>query len=318
MESITKNKVSKEQIEQMVKKAFGSDMKISDCQELPEGFCNAAYRLVLADGRGVILKVAPRKEIRLMSHESELMKTEVGAMQMAAQHQIQGVAKIYYYEEDSEICGSSFFLMEELDGCGYHIAKQNMSSEKQEEMEYSIGCYLRNINQIKGEKFGHFCEKDLQFDDWFTAFYCMMERVIADGVSVNIDIGTDYDVILKRLREDKVHFLEITEPRLVHMDSWAGNIFVKDDRVVGLIDWERALWGDGLMEECFRSYNVNPSLKRGYGLPELTKDQQIRSHWYDVYLYLIMMFEVTFRKYPTDDQYRWVHGLFEQVWEKLK
>lgn len=37
----------------------------------------------------------------------------------------------------------------------------------------------------------------------------------------------------------------------------------------------------------------------------------------DVYLYLIMMFEVTFRQYETDDQYKWVRGLFEEVWNKI-
>ena len=31
-----------------------------------------------------------------------------------------------------------------------------------------------------------------------------------------------------------------------------------------------------------------------------------------------MMFEGTYRHYETDEQYQWVHGLFEQVWAQLK
>ncbi|MGW2815569.1 phosphotransferase family protein [Streptomyces sp. NPDC001415] len=47
---------------------------------------------------------------------------------------------------------------------------------------------------------------------------------------------------------------EVTEPRLVHFDLWPGNIFAHpgDDtrpvRITGLIDHERAFWGDPAAE----------------------------------------------------------------------
>jgi hypothetical protein len=31
-----------------------------------------------------------------------------------------------------------------------------------------------------------------------------------------------------------------------------------------------------------------------------------------------MMFEGTYRHYETNDQYVWVHGLFEKVWEEME
>lgn len=40
--------------------------------------------------------------------------------------------------------------------------------------------------------------------------------------------------------------------------------------------------------------------------------------WYDIYLYLIMMFEGTYRHYETNEQYLWVHSLFVPIWEELK
>lgn len=40
--------------------------------------------------------------------------------------------------------------------------------------------------------------------------------------------------------------------------------------------------------------------------------------WSDVYLYLIMMFEGTYRHYETNDQYIWVYGLFEKVWKEME
>lgn len=94
-------------------------------------------------------------------------------------------------------------------------------------------------------------------------------------------------------------------------------IFIKDGRISGIIDWERALWAEGLMEDRFRFHSVTDGFSKGYGMEELTPVQKIRCFWYDVYLYLIMMFEVTYRHYETKDQYYWVHGLFEKVWKNL-
>ena len=160
--------------------------------------------------------------------------------------------------------------------------------------------------------------KELQWDDWFSAFYHLMENIIEDGKRVNIDIGTSYEAILDRLKQQRESFREVEEPLLIHFDSWDGNIFVKDGHFHGMIDWERAIWADGLMEDHFRYHVRNASFLEGYGIQEMTKAQRIRCAWYDVYLYLIMMFEGTYRHYETNDQYIWVHGLFEKVWKEME
>ncbi|MCC9306524.1 phosphotransferase [Kitasatospora sp. RB6PN24] len=47
---------------------------------------------------------------------------------------------------------------------------------------------------------------------------------------------------------------QVTEPRLVHFDLWPGNVFVHPGdertaaRITGLIDHERAFWGDPAAE----------------------------------------------------------------------
>ena len=85
-----------------------------------------------------------------------------------------------------------------------------------------------------------------------------------------------------------------------------------------MIDWERAMWAEGLMEDRFRYHMKNEDFMRGYGFDGLTESQKIRCAWYDIYLYLIMMFEGTYRHYETNEQYLWVHSLFVPIWEELK
>lgn len=208
-------------------------------------------------------------------------------------------------------------LMEELEGTSFFTAKETMSEEECASINKQAGALLFQVNQIKGESFGHFCIKERQCETWFDAFYAMVSGVIADGISVGIEIGVSYDTVLKKLRVHKECFSEVTEPVLIHFDSWDGNIFVKDGKITGLIDWERALWAEGLMEDRFRFHSVNKDFLKGYGIGELTENQKIRCMWYDVYLYMIMMFEGAFRHYETDDQYKWVQGLFMQIWSRL-
>lgn len=315
--NVTKNKLEEPQIQEIVKIALGKDIGIESWTELPDGFCNAAYRIMMTDGRRAVLKVAPKKGVTMMSCEQGMMRTEVEAMRLARQKGIAGVPEVYAFEEDSPLSGSDCFLMECLEGESCASARQQMTEEEQQSIDYEIGSYLHRLNQIQGEKFGHFWMPELQWKDWFTAFYHLMENMAEDGKRVSIDIGISYEAILHRLKQHKEYFDEVKKPELIHFDSWDGNIFVKDGHVCGMIDWERALWAEGLMEDRFRYHTRSASFLEGYGIQEMTKAQDIRCAWYDVYLYLIMMFEVTYRHYETKDQYVWVHGLFEKVWAKL-
>ena len=65
MESKTKNRKTREQVAQMVERAFGgATLAAGDdaVDELKEGWFNAAYSVRLSDGREVILKIAPLKD----------------------------------------------------------------------------------------------------------------------------------------------------------------------------------------------------------------------------------------------------------------
>lgn len=315
--SITKNWLGEATIRKIVENTFGQN-QLSEYHALKGGFCNAVYRIILADGREVILKVAPAADIQLMSCEISMMRTEAGAMKLARQNGIEGVPEVYAYDDTYQICNAKYLLMENREGTPVSDLKESMNEEQKEQIDRKMGQIIRQINSIEGEKFGHFCVKELQKEDWFEAFLLFMERVIRDGVEAGISIGVPYEEILQKLKEHREYFTEVTKPVLIHFDSWDGNFLMKDGEITGIIDWERAMWAEGLMEDRFRFHSVSDAFLEGYGKMTLTEAEQIRCYWYDIYLYLIMMFEVTYRQYETQDQYYWVHGLFEQVWEKIK
>ena len=97
MESKTKNRKTREQIAAMVKRSFnGIDLAPEEdaIKELKEGWFNAAYNVRLADGREVILKIAPPKDAEVMTYEKDIMTTEVTTMLMAKQNKAIPLPKI--------------------------------------------------------------------------------------------------------------------------------------------------------------------------------------------------------------------------------
>ena len=61
-DSITKQKLTEQQIEKMTEKAFYEDLK--EYKELWEGFFNSAYLVTTESGREAVLKAAPPAEVK--------------------------------------------------------------------------------------------------------------------------------------------------------------------------------------------------------------------------------------------------------------
>ena len=86
---------------------------------------------------------------------------------------------------------------------------------------------------------------------------------------------------------------------------------------MGIIDWERAMWGEPFMDDRFRFHNRHDDFLKGFGIGTISDEELRRIYWYDIYLYLIMMTEASYREYEDDAQYRWVKPLFDKIWAKL-
>jgi len=129
MESLTKNKQSRETISKMVEKYF-SPLKVKNYRELTEGYFNIAYEIHLSNGEQVILKIAPSKEMHVMTYEKNIMFSEVEAMKLAIRHGGIPVPKMLGYDESCTICDSPYFFMEKLEGKSLNTIKGSLSSEQ--------------------------------------------------------------------------------------------------------------------------------------------------------------------------------------------
>ena len=312
---VTKNVQNREAIEKIIKNAFPKK-KMTSYAELSEGLCNIAYRVEFSDGEKSILKIAPQYNHTLLRNEKCLMNAEVNAMNLAENIPSVRIAKVQYYDTSKTLCTGDYFIMECLEGESLVSVGDNLSDSEKALISSEIGGIVRDIAKIKKNRFGQLYDGAESFDKLYEFVNMLIRNVLADASEKDIFIGVSPKEIFLLLEAHKAAFEDVS-PVLVHYDLWEGNIFVKNNHVFALIDWERALWGDVLMEDRFRRHSVNDAFLQGFGQTEFSKSERIRILWYDVILYLTMMTEGRFREYPNDSQYRWIKPYFELSWNEL-
>src|ERR1041384_4659296 len=131
MESKTKNKKSREQIERMAVRAFNGVRLAAEEEavtELKQGWFNAAYDVKLADGREVILKIAPPQGAEVMIYEKNIMETEVASMRLVRKNRAIPVPEIYFFDNAHDLCDSDYFFMEKICGDNLEHVKTSLST----------------------------------------------------------------------------------------------------------------------------------------------------------------------------------------------
>ncbi|ADB34258.1 aminoglycoside phosphotransferase [Kribbella flavida DSM 17836] len=246
-------------------------------EELTEGTYNSVYRLTV-DAQELVLKYAPDPSGPGLTHEQGLIETETAFYRAA-----RGKAPV----PEVVRAGDDFLLMTALPGTTLQSAGEERTRYRRE-----LGAIVRRLHEVTGSDGFGYPQRGL-VPSWSAAFLGMMDDVLADAARFGVALP---DEVSRRLVLDRIDLLDgVRTPRLVHFDLWDGNILVAGGRITGLIDGERAFWGDPVAE--FVSLTlfsaVDDELVAGYG----SDVDRERLALYRVYLYLIMLVEGTPRGY---------------------
>lgn len=309
--TITKNRQSRETISRMAEAAF-PDKHIAEIKELTEGMCNVTYSIAFTDGSESILKIAAKDRSGNTSNEVNLMGAEIRAMKLVAEKCSFKVADIQYYDTGNTICDGNYFFMEKLEGDNFHFVKEKMSEEEISAIGKELGRISRELSTIQNPDFG-FLGEDTRYDSLYAFVKQMLTNLISDAERRNVDILYDGRTLLDQLEKEESAFREVKKASLVHWDMWEGNVFVIDGRVSGIIDWERAMWGEPFMDDRFRMHNRDKYFLEGFGQTSFSEDELKRLRWYDIILYLTMMIEVFYREFEDKGQYFWAREMLEKV-----
>ena len=213
--------------------------------------------------------------------------------------------------------GGEFLLMTELPGQPWPAAEDRLSASERQRLRADVGRLVAGLHTITGTSFGY---PSLALGPlaatWRAAFDGMLDAVLADAESFGATLPHPRGMIRDLTAAHTDALDEVTTPVLVHYDLWDGNILVDSGngtpRIGGLIDAERAFWGDPLAD--FVSLALLSDIRKdrafldGYrqaGGPVVLDDSsEVRLALYRSYLYLIMLTEITPRTFTAAERHR--------------
>jgi aminoglycoside phosphotransferase (APT) family kinase protein len=321
MYSFSKIQLTAQEVDTIIKAQFGSQRKLCAFQELKEGLFNAAALLELDDGLKCVIKAAPPADVKVMRYEKDILRAEVESMRLVRAQTSVPIPDILAYDPSRSLLPSEYFLMTYLPGVSFHHLRRDLSAEQQALVQHEMGRLTRAISKITGPAFGLWSQPEPVDVPWRACFLNMVENVLLDGEESGVELPLPYAEIRRRIAANSAVFDEVTTPRLVHWDLWDGNIFVDPvtAKITGLIDFERVLWGDPLIEGIFIDLNPDSQAVQGFGGDVLSSpNQQTRRRLYNTYLYLIMVIECAYRHYETNDQENWVRPQLAEILDSLQ
>jgi aminoglycoside phosphotransferase (APT) family kinase protein len=304
MDSLTKVPVTGAELAAMVRRGFGDAAWVAERVALTDGSYNAVDRVHLADGRVFVLKVAPPPALKLLTHEVDLMRTEVDFYRRAARvgAPVPGVA---HADLGRDLIDRDYAFLELLEGESLAVAGPRLSTVDTARVRRELGAAVGRLHAATGDGYGYPLRGSRTWrPTWRQAFLAMVEDILADGARLGTELPEPPAAIRARI-ERNAHVLDaVDRPALVHFDLWDGNVFLRSTpegwRLTGIIDGERAFYGDPYAEfvsiALFRDIRELPDVLDGYaeatGAPVVfTEEVRVRVALYTCYLYLIMATE---------------------------
>jgi aminoglycoside phosphotransferase (APT) family kinase protein len=278
----------------------GLNAEVTDAAELGGGGFAAVWRATLADGRDVVVKVGPPPEARLLAYETGLLSAEAHYFRLAG-----GRAPVpaVLYEGDNWLITTYLPgrpLTELADGAAVRA---------------DLGAAVARIHEVTGPHFGYTGDRPAA-GDWPAAFTAIIDSLVADAAAWEVPLPS-----LARL--DVTPLSVVRRPALLHFDLWDGNVLSAGGRLTGLVDGERFLYGDPLLDlvspALFRRIEEEPDhpFLRGYPV-EFDDGARARLTLYRIHLYLLMLAEGPSRGIPVgSERHKYLTSLLSEELSRL-
>ncbi|MFG3041436.1 phosphotransferase [Streptomyces sp. NPDC048330] len=295
-----------------VRRALGPVTVVRDTA-LSGGLYNSARLLELADGRRLILKTAPPATAPALTHEQGLLGTEALFHRLAADAGAR-VPTVLHHEPAGPGNPAAWLLLSYLDGHTWDASREKLAPADHAALRRDLGKSLARVATVTGPAFGYPRPAlGLNGPDWPSAFTAMLHAVLADATRFAVPLPAPVALLAGLPERFTRQLALVRRPALVHFDAWEGNVVLtraEDDtrHRVGLIDGERAFFGDPLAElvglDPLGAAEHDPDLMAGYRsvtpVPALDGAARVRLALYRIYLALIMRVESVPRAYEGD------------------
>lgn len=251
---------------------------------IPTGKFNTSYR-VFVDNTTLVLRIAPPRTATLLFYERNMMRQEPQLHALLQAETQVPVARVLAFDDSHTLIDRDFILMEQLSG----QPLTEMGHVQINRVLAQIGEYLAQVHRLHATQYGYLGPHRPMTpqNNWVDAFAIMWSKLIDDIVAVGYYNDEESTFMRQLLDHYLMMFDKPVASCLLHMDMWYQNILVNDESVVtGLVDWDRALWGDPEIEFSVLDYCgiSEPAFWEGYGRERDTSlEASVRQTFYLLY-----------------------------------
>jgi aminoglycoside phosphotransferase (APT) family kinase protein len=309
--SPTQRVLDHDDVATLVAASFGAHRGVVDCGPMTGGGFAAVWRVTLDDGRSVVLKASPPAQARLLRYERGLLAAEARYYRLVSERAPRvPVPRVLHHGDDPRTLDGDWMFTTLLPGRSLSELAKVEARVDDAAVRQDLGAALASIHRITGDRYGYDGDR-VSGHRWRTVFSAMVDDLLAEAAVWGVELPTPPARIRSLLDRYGGPLDLVDRPRLVHFDGWDGNVLAAPDtngtfRLTGLVDGERCLYGDPLMDfvspALFRRLEDEPQhpFLRGYtgadGRPlSLDVAARRRLTLYRLHLYLLMTVEMPSR-----------------------
>ncbi len=221
-------------------------------RRIATGKFNLSY-FVRAGNEQLVLRIAPPRDSVFVFYERDMMRQEPDIHELLLSETTVPVPRIFTYDDSHTLIDRDFLIMERLSG-GPLTEAHDVSSDF---VFRQTGEYLAQVHSLTAKQYGYLgVHRPMEPQStWVEAFEIMWNKMVDDIVAVG-HYDDEESSKMRGLLDQYIAIFDRPIPAsLLHMDIWHQNILVDSEgNVTGLVDWDRALWGDPEIEFAVLDY----------------------------------------------------------------
>lgn len=222
--------------------------KVVASEKMTGGMFATTFKVRLEDGAEYIVKTAPSDTSSLLSYEHGIIGTERDVYALGAGRPALLMPQVVHTDFSREHVDGDVLIVSVLEGMPWNVlAEKSVVRWDEPVTERDRGAYFARLHTVIGPRFGYPALPTLQADSWATAFGLMLRAILDDAARWEVDLPLDDMWALFEQHEGELAV--VTRPHLIHMDVWQANVFLdQNSRIIGMLDTERAIFGDPLLD----------------------------------------------------------------------
>ena len=254
---------------------------------------NTSYWVESDQGR-FVLRVAPPDDAGFLFYERQMMRQEPELHALIRSQTTVPVAEVVGFDFSRTRVDRDYLLMNVLPGTPISDFPGLTRAQFGRALR-QVGEYLRQLHALTAAEhlgqdvygyLGAHHPMEPQ-STWAAAFRVMWNRLLDDVVACGCYAPGEAQSLRDLLDLHIEYFDRPGVSRLLHMDVWSQNILIDDvGDVTGLVDFDRALWGDVEIEFAVLDYCgiSEPAFWEGYGARrDVSPAAMVRRQFYLLY-----------------------------------